>query len=412
MRNVLFVSIDSLRQDTFQEVFCGQNPTIDSLLDDGVVFLNAVAPGPYTEISVPSTLVGEHLFHDGGDSNEVVSEQVASHGSVANELQRMGYSTCGFSPNPHASRYYGIGSGFDHFEDFLQSNSRREVARTLSSRVSSGDLVEGVRLAANLSGLSIPGFGNQSIPLRAYEQDVVRWAEEATQPWFLWVFLLEPHSPFRPTGEYREVSFLRMLRLNLVWSSLVDRNPSDEELEQLRGLYRGATKMTADAIARLYRQIERMDPVVVLHSDHGEAFGEHGSYGHDDHLFEENIHVPLAVLNVPASGEIEAPVSLTKVPEIIRDVATTGDVIPEKYTNDVAVSRVPGHSVSYRRRDTKLMVNSGIDLYDLESDPDETEPEPRPSLEQESNVQTFTTHQLERLSITEAVSTLNVPNNQ
>jgi arylsulfatase len=349
-------------------------------------------------------MAGEFLFHDPENPNEKIDEQISTHGSIADQLRQRGYSTGAFSPNPHASRFYGLDSGFDSFEDFLETSDRREVFRTFLDRLRSGDLVEGLRLTANLSGYSIPGFGNQSIPLRAYKSDVVDWARNAEEPWFLWVFMLEPHSPFRPTRSYRQISFPRMLWLNLVWSNLFDRDPSEDELDVLRDLYSDAVRMTADSIGQFYRELQEMDPVVVLHSDHGEAFGEHGTFGHDEALFEENVRVPLAILNIPTTGTVESPISLTEVPALVRDIADNGDVDPDDYTFDTAVSRVPAHSVAVRSETEKLVCGDWTRSYDLETDSSENSPVENPSLRESTGLKRFVTHQTERDTLSNVVS--------
>jgi arylsulfatase A-like enzyme len=400
-RNVLLVSVDSLRYDTFYDEFYNQNGVIRELLEDGLIFDHAVAPGPYTEVSIPSTLVGEFIFHDEENSNEYVRTQIQCHETLADCLSHTGYSTAGFSPNPHASRYYGLDSGFDVFEDFLESDDKSEVIGRLADRFSSGDLVEGIRLAANALGLSIPGFGNQSIPLRAYEPDLIRWVENTEQPWFLWTFMLEPHSPFRPTKKYRQTSLLRMLRLNLIWSNLYERNPTAAELAELRGLYNSAVRMTADSVGRLYSKLESYNPVVIIHSDHGEAFGEHGDFGHTNQLYEENVHVPLAVLNSPNSGRVQEPISLTKIPEMIAEIGTTGAISPETYTRDTVFSRIPGHSVSARRLSEKIIADGKLSNYNLLNDPKEQNPK---TTNNTRPLREFISHQTELMEIKNAAS--------
>lgn len=400
-RNILLVSIDSLRFDVFKDVFWGHNRTINTLLEDGLIFTNAVAPGPYTEISIPSTVGGEFLFHSSRDSNLEIRNQIYTHGSIASQLSQKGYETIGFSPNPHASRYYGIEHGFDHFEDFLKSPNQWTAVKLFLERLMSGDLVEGIRIAANISGFSIPGFGNQSIPLRAYESQAVSRIKNVNEPWFLWLFMLEPHSPFRPIKEYREISLLRMLWLNLLWSHLLDRKLSDRELDQVRKLYEDSVRMTSDAIGQFYSELTDQNPVLILHGDHGEAFGEHGSFGHGKSLYDENIHVPLAILNIPTSGKIEKPISLKEIPAMVAEIAETGEVDPTRHTNKVAIARVPNHSLSVRDRAEKYIFQDCILRYCINTDPTENNPMKVDSKWISDDLVTYLYHQRERRLIGE-----------
>jgi len=162
--------------------------------------------------------------------------------------------------------------------------------------------------------------------------------------------------------------------------------------------------MTADSIGEFYRELREMDPVVVLHSDHGEAFGEHGTFGHDEALFEENVRVPLAILNIPATGTIDAPISLTEVPALIRDIADDGDIDPDDYTFDTAVSRVPNHSVAVRSETEKLVYGDWTRSYDLDTDPSENTPVENRPLGRSTRLKRFVLHQMERGALSNVVS--------
>lgn len=63
-------------------------------------------------------------------------------------------------------------------------------------------------------------------------------------------------------------------------------------------------------IKRFWKDIQDKDPILIMHADHGDGFGEHGFYGHPPLLYEELIHVPLVIYNVDIREKIEKPVSL------------------------------------------------------------------------------------------------------
>jgi hypothetical protein len=64
-----------------------------------------------------------------------------------------------------------------------------------------------------------------------------------------------------------------------------------------------------------------IDPVFVVHADHGEAFGEHGTYGHLAYPYEEVTHVPLVVHGTEETGRVERPFSLLDLPDLLVAVA-------------------------------------------------------------------------------------------
>jgi arylsulfatase len=80
----------------------------------------------------------------------------------------------------------------------------------------------------------------------------------------------------------------------------------------------------SDAFVRRLRDDLRdrgIDPVFVVHADHGEAFGEHGTYGHLAYPYEEVTHVPLVVHGTEETGRVERPFSLLDLPDLLVAVA-------------------------------------------------------------------------------------------
>jgi arylsulfatase A-like enzyme len=122
-------------------------------------------------------------------------------------------------------------------------------------------------------------------------------------PFFLWLHYMDVHWPFHLEAEIREARELaRSWRdLRITHQAGVDKqDPSEEHIERLRSLYRLAIAGVDREIGRLLRAISEEGlaerTVVVLTSDHGEAFFEHGVFGHaGKHLYDEILHVPLIV---------------------------------------------------------------------------------------------------------------------
>jgi arylsulfatase len=120
--------------------------------------------------------------------------------------------------------------------------------------------------------------------------------------------------------------------------------------------------------------------VFVVHADHGEEFGEHGRYGHQPHLTENLVHVPLVVANAGRQGVVERPVSLQAVPSTITALADAPSPFPsDPLWTDAgdpwAVSKVfadGNRRLSFRTRDYKYIQDGERrKLYDLRLDPDE-----------------------------------------
>jgi arylsulfatase A-like enzyme len=131
-------------------------------------------------------------------------------------------------------------------------------------------------------------------------------AHAASQPFFLWVHLLGPHTPYRPSSEYArftrddpsgtasgEVAALREIYVE-------KKQLSGPELAHIIGLYDGAVLEADAGLGRLYAEIERLgltrDSVIVFSSDHGEDLYEHNRFfGHACSIYDSSLRVPLVI---------------------------------------------------------------------------------------------------------------------
>ena len=122
----------------------------------------------------------------------------------------------------------------------------------------------------------------------------LRWLEQDKgQPFFAWVHLYDPHSPYEPPEPYR--------------SQFARRGPA--------GLYDGEIAYVDAMVGKLVEALRARkvldDTLIVVTSDHGEHFGEHHMLEHKFSLYEPLLHVPLIVRapgRVAAHLRIRTPV--------------------------------------------------------------------------------------------------------
>ena len=374
MRNTVLVTVDSLRAD-----HCGYmgydretTPTLNRMASEGLAFETAIAPGPSTYESMPAIFTGRHMCGyptgsgDGlGDRGERI--RLNSRGqTIPERFAEAGYATAGFTTNPYTGSHTNFARGFDTYEDFL-GDGEGPLMRAAADLPVASELKHLVTL---LSG------DRASKPWQAYYDAIVDWVETAPEPYFLWVFLLDPHTPYLAPADYRSGSRLGMYYHN--WKLWADKKWGvDLELdrEALVELYDAAVRSTDDFLSRLRTEL-RGDPVVTVHADHGEAFGEHGSFGHDGQLYAENLRVPLVVWNADATGTVSTPVSLTALPEIV-SAAARGGSIPTPDAEYVIARTLGPRTLAVRGQRWKYIVTldgnrvDGEELYDLRTDPDE-----------------------------------------
>jgi arylsulfatase len=154
--------------------------------------------------------------------------------------------------------------------------------------------------------------------------------------------------------------------------------------------------------------------VYLIHSDHGEAFGEHGTFGHDPYTYEENIHVPYIIANGVETGTRTTQTSLRFIPDHISYHA--GLLNQTTYNlgrnNTVTLSNPFGVRSAIRTRNLKYIWEAGskahTEVYALSQDSDEMRDiaNERPQLKE--SLRELATHRMqderEKLEISNAIS--------
>lgn len=384
-------------------------PTLDELAADGIVFENAIAPGPNTPSSMPSVFTGEHIF--GIDRGIAMRDRIRKHVSrtptIAERLSKRGYTTVGFTTNPFTSRHFGFDAGFDEFTDFLSTRNR--LSNRIVSRWMKGEFIAGLRF-----GINMLGYGDLSTTWEEFYDDVVSTLRTVEEPFFLWIFLLEPHWPYYPPKRFRDdASLFEMYYHNWVRSKLSNSTPGESGTERLRSLYDGTIRHVDEFFERLATDLRSRDPVFVFHSDHGEAFGERGLYGHGQYLYEENIHVPLVIGNVDRATGVEEPISIGQLPAMIMDIADgSSELEADSYTRPWVPAYAAGKE-AIRGAGWKCISESDErEFYDLRTDPGEQNgsADERVIRALERVVTHHRSDKDERTRITQATDDMGIPN--
>lgn len=319
-RNVVLVTVDSLRAD---HCGCyghdgGLTPTLDQMANKGLTFENAIAPAPATLGSVPPIFTGEYRSaHEPLSSQDSIQEHISTKETIPEKFSDAGYNTIGITTNPWTSRYFQFDTGFDYFEDFLSEADETED--------------RGLGDGSGLLSQARNWWEGQEMFMswESIYDDILEAQQTADEPYFMWLFLVDPHMPYLPGDGYRTQSQLLTYLANLWLYAGQDNFLEDQARSVLLEAYRNTIRYTDAFLENLLEDLGD-DPLVVVHGDHGEEFGEHGYYGHGPHLREENIHVPLVVANGP-TGRVENPFSLRDLPQFLYDLATTNTVtIPEQ----------------------------------------------------------------------------------
>ena len=274
-------------------------PHLRALAREGVHYAHALSAAPWTVPAHAAMFTGQ-LPRQVGCHHEHPQLSAAPQ-TTAEALAAAGYRTGAFVANPWVGEFNGLTRGFAHQEHHWQ---RSAAARSFS--------VLGLLPTSS-------GKGGASTVRAA-----LRWLQAGgDQPSFAFLNLLEAHTPFHQIpdpGRFGAVDPQTVgERLHLVQmhgpQSLPDF-PRVGEVAQARRLYAAgiasADALLGELVAGLGSRLD--DTVLIVTSDHGEAFGEHGFYGHMVGLHEQTLHVPLVIRYpaiVPAGEVVEDGVSLT-----------------------------------------------------------------------------------------------------
>lgn len=417
--NVVLVSIDSLRADHcgFLGDDRGLTPTLDGLAEEGLSFQNAIATGPQTFSSMPAVFTGYHRPWTTLQSNTEldhwerrlvsIQDHLERHATLPEQLQTLGYTTAGISPNPWTSSNSGWDRGFDHFQDLSDTGKKSRLERVIDRVPGIDSDSKSVELATMfLSGRS---FFTQ---WEEFYEQITETVRDLPEPYFLWVFVQDAHFPFITRRSHREEqSVLEMYRsvyrAEAAMRGDVDSLPGDA-LEAVKRSYRDSVRAVDAFLAELTSDLASDDPVTFVHSDHGESFGDHGCYGHHHRrVYEENVHVPFVVHNAGTSGTVTSPTSLATIYDAVVATGRQEPLDPTTLTDTAVVtSSECGRNRAVRSSQFKYIDgDSGQNLYDLESDPDETRDltSVRPDLkrEYERSLRSFANRQedVEQLSL-------------
>jgi len=125
------------------------------------------------------------------------------------------------------------------------------------------------------------------------------------KPFFLWLHYMDIHEPYMPEKKYIDmvdssVTISQDEMYSLFENTILKRDASDPgKVTILKKLYdihvREVDIYTQEFFGILKRLDILKDSVVILTSDHGDEFNEHGGLSHDDKMYSELIDIPLLI---------------------------------------------------------------------------------------------------------------------
>jgi len=263
--NLIVVSIDTLRADRLGSYGYDRptSPALDAMAARGVRFASAVADSSWTVPSHITLFTGLAPTAHGVTSDQMRLDEGIP--TLAEVLGQAGYRSYAYTAGRYMDRRYGFDQGFEVYDD-----AEKDLETTLD-------------LGRRVIESSAPG-----------------------EPYFLFLHTYDVHCPYDPPERY---SAMFRTRPAQDWIETEGRcgNPDYNRMKLTRGQvrflsdqYDAGIRAADDALGEFFAFLDARDElantVLVLLSDHGEEFAEHGQIGHGETLFIEVLQVPLIVV--------------------------------------------------------------------------------------------------------------------
>ena len=358
--NLLLLLVDTLRADALELGGETATPCIAGLAAEGFVFRSAFSAAPWTMPSVASIFTGMHVrVH--GTTGEYQPRLLERHETLAERLGALGIASHAFVANPLISAEQSFDQGFGGFTQGLPEGRSDGLFR-----------------------------------------EAADWIEaQGEGRWFAYVHAMDPHDPYEPpaaelerlraaySGPYPEADTATLKALRARHQSEGDSGASAADVAHFRALYDAEVAAFDASLAAMLARLEASgalaNTLVVITSDHGEEFGEHGGFLHGHDLFDELVHVPLIFWGpgLVELGATDAPVSLVDLaPTLCRLLGAGAEAGPSLF--EVARG-APGSPLLFTTqlgtradgldglRDARAKIKRWADpvryeLYDLEAD--------------------------------------------
>ncbi len=379
--NVVVVLVDTLRAD---RLGCygarpSPSPTLDHLAASGRVFEQAISQAPWTLPAVATLLTGLYPQSHGlvADDDALAS----GHGdpsflpdtipTLAARAELGGITTVGVSASPLVSRDTNLARGFETFAEFGWD----------------------------------PDTATRWTPAAEVNATFLRWlARNHDRRFLAYLHYMDVHDPYTPPNALRPAA-PPGVRAKIAAGDIhdiamaINRHGGaplpDAELAYLQGLYDGEIAAWDGAFGALLDGLAaigvRDSTVLVVLSDHGEEFQEHGKLKHGIHLYDELLRVPLMIAG-PGIAPGRVTVQVQGVDVLPTVAALLGVPVPPGLPGQdllAAPESRPAYAdtrygitpdgtaarlISVRTLGWKLIAapaNGGFELFDLASDPGE-----------------------------------------
>jgi arylsulfatase A-like enzyme len=287
-KGIILISLDTLRADHLGIYGYHRNtsPYIDAFAKESIVFENALVQSPWT---LPSHMSIMTSLYPSSHGVVVRNNRLADeHVTLAELLGEKGYKTAAFADGAFMKGDYGFKQGFDMYD------------------------------------------GDNWIGIARILPKAEKWLEEnKANPFFLFIHCYDIHDPYAPPPPYDTIfhdfnytgNFIPSTR-NMQAAAWKGKEVNDDDLRHIKALYDGGIGYTDAKIGEFLSYLQeaglKENTLIIITSDHGEEFREHGSFLHWKLYFRPNLHVPL-MMHIP-----NYPKKEIRIKELVQSI----DILP------------------------------------------------------------------------------------
>lgn len=266
--NLILITVDTLRPDLgFMGYDLPTSPNLDALAKDSVVFDHAYSMASYTGKSLAPLLIGKYPSECARNGSHFTTYE-KSNTFIAERLKNSGFQTFGAASHWYFNAWSGLSQGITEFD--------------LSAKPGSGQ-------GDTDASITSPALTDAALRM-------LKKPENVSGRFFMWIHYFDPHAQYLPHEDAPDF-----------------HKPG---VSESRAAYDAEVWFTDKHLGRLLDFVRSQDfakrTAIVVTSDHGEAFNDHGMNWHGGELWESLVHVPL-VFYVPGVKPHRVPVKRSHI---------------------------------------------------------------------------------------------------